>query len=75
MIMTGGQSVEALWHLLKPHAVLSDAFGGRVDVVVIHDGRRYGGFRDEAHAGFFVRAQGLEGARIAYIPWEEGRNG
>jgi hypothetical protein len=52
MILTGEKAVEALSHLLKPE--------GPREVIVMHKGKRYGGFRDEAHAGFFIRINGWE---------------
>lgn len=68
MLLQGEQAIEALYHLTKPRADLRDADGNPVSVAVIHEGKRYGGFRDEAHAGFFIRTQGWTEAVIRYVP-------
>ncbi len=62
MILKGADAMEGLYHLTK--VVMTDH---NDDVVVMHGGRRYGGFRDEAHAGFFVRMNGWQETAVIKI--------
>jgi hypothetical protein len=62
-IMTGPAATEGLCHLLKP----VDPNPSH-EAVVFRAGRRYGGFRDAAHAAFCVRQMGWDDAVIRVVP-------
>ncbi len=58
MILENEDAAIAMQHLLSPDTA---NVNGKT-LCVFHDGKRYAGFRTEAHADWFVRKMGLEGA-------------
>lgn len=68
MILTASDAIEGLSHLVKPINREPDEL-----VVVLNEGKRYGPFRDEGHAGFFIKhMKWRETATIRWIPNDMG---
>jgi len=57
MILTGEAAIEGLCH------TATESFG-RLKVIIYHDGKRYGGFKDANHAAFVIKQMGWKTATI-----------